>query len=285
MSNTLNNELQSLINDFDSLDLNNANIRRSGFQLLHDFFQKLMMHAGQKIGYPENVFIELGVKTRWILISRNLKNVCNPDGWNRLIDLVNRIRNAIQHNESHVPEKQKIERIRHHIPSFASWLIENSNVFVRQSPRYNFKQVFCLIAKRALISANFIFYQFGEEPPYFATLDLHWQIPFTDSIESYQDFKIAVKQLENRLDELINSDEILSSDLELVNSISDTVAFLKARKHLLTVNGTCPKCGSSITETSESSGGTIDDPEPRAIHYRIGCQNCDYEIENQIIDA
>ena len=73
-------------------------------------------------------------------------------------------------------------------------------------------------------------------------------------------------------------------DLERLVQLVKTISYFRGKEAVLLKHSVCPKCGGITKETDEYLGGTYDDPEPRGMHVRIGCEKCNYELCNETID-
>ena len=69
---------------------------------------------------------------------------------------------------------------------------------------------------------------------------------------------------------------------EIINLI-DVVCRFEGREYTFLENGTCPQCGGTIDETERASGGSMDDPQPTTIYYRVGCSNCEFTLNEESI--
>jgi len=147
-----------------------------------------------------------------------------------------------------------------------------------QSKNYTFKDTFYKYSEHYITEAKIILSEFGENTPY-AVCD---ELEFLE--DAYQQLPILMTYLKRRI-QLSKLENIEVMDLENLIKIVKIVSNFKGNEETLMSNGICPKCGGEIKETQTYfGGGTEYQPEPDGIFIRIGCQKCDYEVYQDIIN-
>lgn len=127
--------------------------------------------------------------------------------------------------------------------------------------------------------AEWIIQEYGEKPPYAAKPD------YSAELEEYpyQQLSELVQALQERLKNIAKLEDIERTDLEKLIQVVKLVSHFRGKEGVLLRYSVCPKCGGKIKETQRYFGGTCDDPEPDGLHYRVGCEKCDYELNSETI--
>ena len=73
------------------------------------------------------------------------------------------------------------------------------------------------------------------------------------------------------------------SDLKIIIESIEKKERIDGEKWAMVGRNICPKCGSKIKQTQTNFGGNEDDPEPDGIYYRVGCEKCDFYLEEDTI--
>ena len=79
-------------------------------------------------------------------------------------------------------------------------------------------------------------------------------------------------------------DELKKSDLDNLLFITRLVARFQGRDDMLVHLNRCPKCGGNIRQTSHTIGyKSYDSDEPTGEKYRIGCDKCNYTLDEDTV--
>jgi hypothetical protein len=74
------------------------------------------------------------------------------------------------------------------------------------------------------------------------------------------------------------------TELREIIILIDVVGRLEGREYTFLENDICPLCGNMIEETQDAYGGSMDDPQPTTIYYRVGCSKCDFLLHDESIN-
>jgi hypothetical protein len=151
------------------------------------------------------------------------------------------------------------------------------------NPRANEEPIISFIRSSALFDSGTLssaLAKFGGNLPYLLQDD------FVPQGENHPYFSIPtlLEYLNHRLPEIHYAKDIREEDFEAFMKITKLAERLDAKENLLLHNKICPKCGSKITERQIYHGCSESHPEPDAITYIIGCESCDYVINEETID-
>ena len=273
-------EYSRLLEIFDSQDLDDVHGRRTAYNPLYDYFQKLTVHIGIEFcGLKKEVFNNYQLNGRWGVICNCLILIEDPKKWNDLIKKLSKIRNGVEHNDSYDPDKDQLLKIRKDTEDFTEWIVEVAKEYYKKSKDFTFKEHFYIASKKYIERAESIIQEYGEEPPYITKLNSFMEF---EEIP-YQQLPELIKSLEERLKNIAKLEDIERSDLEVLIQLVKIISNLKGREEILISYPVCPKCGGEIKETQHYSGGGPEDP-PSEVYIRVGCQKCDYLIHDESID-
>jgi hypothetical protein len=263
-----------MLKTFDELKLDNIHERRMACKPLHDYFIILIRFVGVNLCELEESIVKMSsLKTRWENIKNCLEYVDEPKYWDEIVDNLHKIRVKVEHQDYFDPSKEILLNIRKETPNFKEWIIKASGDYKLQSKNYTFIDTFYKHSNHYINEAKIILSEFGEKTP-FAVRD---EFEFTS--DTYQQLPILMEYLQKRI-QLSKLQNIEVEDLENLIKIIKIVSNFRANEETLMSTGVCPKCGGDIKETQTYfGGGTEYQPEPDGVFIRIGCQECDYEIE------
>lgn len=264
-----------LLNLFDQLKLNTIHERRTAHKPLYDYFLKIILVVGVNLCCLNQNSLKIShLKTRW----ENVKSCLNDAGdikrWDSLINEMNHIRNAVEHDDDYDPSTERLITIRKEAPEFTSWLMTVSNDYYKKSVNFTFKESFFHIAMEYIRDAERIIDEYGENIPYAAKLESENFIEYP-----YTQISKLSKKVQETLKSIKELEDIKPSDLEDLIFMVVLTSHFKGREDVLRNSSICPKCGGAFMQTSTSvGGGTEEQPEPDYLHIRVGCQKCDYVL-------
>lgn len=267
-------EMQDLIY---RMELKNTAERRTVIKPLYDYFQRLLRDvAVRKCGLDDNTIKNTHLKVRWINVKACLECIEDPTGWDELINRLQNIRRSVEHDDYADPKKSNIEFIKEKIPEFTRWIINTSDKYHKKSLKFTFKESFYARLYHNLRKAESITYEYSMDDSGNHPIDLS---------DDYAQLKDIVQEYEDKIDKLKIKDDLDKYDLHILIKLNQILSKIEASEDILLELSICPKCGGKIETTQNNIGGnTENDPEPRGIFYRVGCQNCDYLIESEYID-
>lgn len=173
-----------------------------------------------------------------------------------------------------------MDRIREQILDFKRWIISTGKKYKKESSGFSFIQKFFELCRWYSVEAERIFSQYGENPPYTMKIDT-----LSSNVKNqYTKLKLLTERLSKRIQQINDITDIQKSDLTDLANLIKEIERIDAKENVLLHFGKCSNCGGNIIETQRSVGGNIDDPMPTAITYRLGCEKCDYTINEDTID-
>jgi hypothetical protein len=285
MINQENDAFSEILEIFDRQKLNNIPARRTAYKPLYDYFQKLLMEIEVEFfNLKQETLQTYQLNTRWAIIKDNLIYIEEPNfieeskNWDKLIQDIYNIRNGVEHNDYYDPKKDKLEDIRLKAPDFTKWLVRAAKEYYKISTNFTFKQSFYIMSNRYLYEAEGIFEEYGDIPPY--VLNSDYSIELGNS--PYQQLSELVIGLRERIKKKL--EDVERDDLEKLIQLVKIIYNFKGKEQVLRQFYICPRCGGKIKETESYYGGNTEEkPEPDGIHIRVGCQNCDYSIDDKFI--
>jgi hypothetical protein len=280
MDNEKRDAYSQILEAFDQLKLDNVHERRMASKPLYDFFMILLKEVGVALcGLDENSLKAYHLKTRWKNIKTHLSYIEDPKVWDDLVNELNNIRNDVEHKDYYYPKAQRLKEIREKALEFKDWIVRVGKEYYRQSKNFTFKEAFLKTVMEHVREADWMMHEFGESTPHAAKSEYS----LLDEKDEYLELKQSIKLLQGRLNNIADLEDLERPDLENLIKMVRIISQIRAREEILLKYSVCPKCGGKITETQRAVGGTADDPEPTAIVYRVGCENCDYELHSETI--
>ncbi len=281
MTQSSDDSLDLIIRKYDEINLEDDYNRRWAVKPLYDFFMRIILEVGVRLcEQHRNTYKNLALKTRWDIIKNCLSIVEEPSQWDQVIYTLQKERVRVEHNDYYIPDETVLGSIRENAFEFKDWVIENGKKYFRMSEGFSFLQKFNGIVRVYISRADYILGTFGNSLPTFAENDF---VPYGEEhpylrLSEVRDF------LQKRVFEIKSIDDLQKEDLEnLVTMITQTER-LDVKETSYLERNICPKCGSNIIDTEKAYGGSIDDPIPTTIVYRVGCENCDYEVHVENIE-
>ncbi|MCP4683120.1 MAG: hypothetical protein GY864_12360 [Desulfobacterales bacterium] len=274
-------EFPEMLKAFDDVELINIYKRRMAVKPLYDYFQKLTFLVGaEACGLNKNSLRSSHLRYRW----ESIRGCISIEGieisyeWDKLIKKIYDIRNKVEHNDEFDPQQNILVQIREKAPEFAQWLSSEAIVYIKKTQRYSFKQAFHRLLHEYVLDARIIIHAYGERTPHVASIGYLMK---EDELE-YHNLLDLSKALETKLSHFGELKDVERSDLENLIRIVKITSIMQAREELLSKDGVCPSCGGKIVESEEYvGGGPENQPEPDGVVYRVGCEKCEYEIDNE----
>ncbi len=267
-------DIENLLKLFDRLEKTEIHSRRIAYKPLYEFFQRLLISVGiQFCDLNERSLKISSLKTIWDQISPSLFVADNDvRRWNDLINNLQNIRTGVEHNLEHAPSLENLENIRKVAPKFYEWVMKTGESTWKKSKNFSFFESFYSMLKYYSREAESLLLEYGKAPP-------HISEPFEND---YVRMQHIFEMLEKRIKEISKIGDLTPQDF------GDLVELIRVVTEMRTVEGNlleksiCPKCGSEIGETQRNIGRTSE--EPSAIRVRIGCEKCDYTLNEETID-
>jgi len=281
MTEKASDRYSKILETFDSQKLESMYERRTACKPLYDYFQTLILEVGVKLcGLDQNTLKQTHLKARWAIVQYCLSYIDNTKDWEDMIREMSKIREKIEHNDEYDPMADRLREIRKRAPEFKDWIVRVAREYYKKSKDFTFKEAFYHLSDRYIAEAEWMLREYGEKTPYVAKPE------YSKELEEYpyQQLSELVKTLGDRLKDIASLGPIERTDLEKLVQLVKIISHLKGKEEILLRNSVCPKCGGAIKETQAYIGGTYDDQEPSAVHYRIGCEKCDYELDSETID-
>lgn len=274
--------LHPILCAFDSIDLDCEYRRRVAVKPLYDYFQRLILEvAVRHCSMNRNTLQNCHLKTRWDMIKSALALVEDPMKWDQLVKSLHNMRSSTEHYDYNTPKKQALVSIRKKAPEFADWILKIGKKYLEESKGFSFVEKFSLLANWYIRQTDWTLNLYGEEPPYSVESDY---VPLGED-HPYCRLKSLRDCLRSRIFEISRVDDLTKEDLDTLVELIKEIERLDAKETILLKYSVCPKCGEKIVDTQTPVGGSSDDPEPSAIIWRVGCENCDYVINSETINV
>lgn len=281
MTKTFEKYLSDILDTFDSIDLDTEYKKRVAVKPLYDYFQILILEVAVHLcGLNRNSMRNYHLKTRWDMIKRCLRLTEDPESWDALIYGLQKMRSSIEHNDYKLPSKVALLQTRKRAQQFKEWLLKVGKQYHKESKGFSFIQKFSVVSDWYIVQADWFLHKYGKEPPYSVKTD----ILLPEKEDTYKRLESLKNSIESRTREIDDIKDLKKEDLDNLVELVKEIERLDARENVFLQFNTCPKCGGKIVETETEFGGTPDDPMPSAITYRIGCENCDYEVVSETIE-
>ncbi len=272
---------QIILASYDAQDLTNQYQKRMAFYPLHDYFHLHILEIGVRFcGIPEVALKSCSIKVRWEHVKDVLSEIGNiPSEWDQVIRTLHNLRNKLAHEDA-VPNIRALEFIRSKAEEFSKWIIESGGNYFVQSSGFPLIQRFKKLARWYVNRADSILSEYGKTVPHYVLGNLRW---------TKEVFFIKIKSLKASAahagKSITSVAEITSSNLDGLISLITEIERLDARECVYLEFNICPLCGSKIVSSQQTLGGSFTDPVPTEIHYRIGCEKCDYEVMYETVQV
>ena len=274
--------LTEILNAFDSLDLDKEQQRRASVMSLYDYFRILTLEVGVPLcGINRNVLKQYLLRQRWQAVKECLSEIEDPSRWDEIIFRLHKMRNKIEHTDYRIPSKAALLEIRRRAPEFKAWITRVGKQYYGKSEGFSFIQKYSLLSSWYTGQADWMISLFGDEPPYC----VEREIVLPGEEPPYERLKSLRDAVESRSHDIDSIDDLTQDDLGNLVELIKVIERLDARESVFLQQNICPKCGGKITQTQRAVGGSAEEPMPYAVIYRIGCENCDYEIDSETIEV
>jgi hypothetical protein len=278
----MNKKYEGNLRSFDSLDLNDPYIRKVAYKLLYDPLKSLLVEVGSKLlGIRKGTLRSYAsLKLRWKIIKdvvqqENLTSLEELEKWSQLINEVDNVRQKAAHNENYYPSLDQLKRIREEIPNFCKRLI-----FVGEKlSNLPFKEQFCYRLRYYLFLAERVSKEFNEDS-YISQRITPLLLPLFPSKDyTLPNLIAASKKVLNEL----KKRDAKGNDLDLLVQLGNFISYFNGAESMLLSFNKCPKCGGNIKIKETYFGGSIEDA-PTGVTYRIGCEKCNYTLNEETFD-
>jgi len=277
LSPTFDEYLDGILSTFDSLDLKTEFNRRVAVKPIYDFYQILIVEVSVHLCRFDRKSMQIShLKTRWDLLKVALSTIDDPKKWDQLINQIQNARTSVEHTDYEIPSTDSLQKARKQAPEFKKWLMTVGQEYFKASKGFSFIQEYSILSRWYTGVADSIIDKYGEKLPFL--------IDTTIENTQYQTLKSVKERLEARALEIRTIDDLKKDDLHDLIELTKITENLEAKEGAFLRLNLCPKCGGKIVETQTSIGGNEEDPMPHSIIYRIGCEKCDYTVNEESID-
>jgi len=281
MTKTFEEYLAGFLDAFDSIDMASEFKRRMAVKPLYDYFQILILEiAVQLCGQNQNSIRPCHLKTRWDMIKNCVKLIEDPTKWDELIYELYNIRSSVEHNDYDIPNETALLRVRKQASEFKDWMLRVGKQYCEESKGFSFIQKYSVLSRWYIGEADWMLHLYGEKVPYSVESDY---VP-SEEEHPYVRLKSLRDNLDTRIREIDNIDDLKQGDLDNLVDLLKEIERLDAKEDVFLQFNRCPKCGGKIVNTERGVGGSPEDPMPYAVVYRVGCENCDYELNSETIE-
>jgi len=281
MTKTFEEYLAGFLDTFDSIDLDNEYKKRMAVKPLYDYFQILILEtAVQFCGQNRNSLKPCHLKTRWDMIKNCLKFIEDPKKWDELINELYNMRSSVEHNDYDIPNETTLLRVKERASEFKDWVLRVGRRYYEESKGFSFIQKYTVLSRWYIDQADWMLHLYGEKIPYSVKGDY----VFFEDEHPYERLKSLRDGIETRIREIDSIDDLKQGDLDNLVDLIKEIERLDAKEDVLLRFRICPKCGGKIINTERGVGGSPEDPIPYAVVYRVGCENCDYELNSETIE-
>jgi hypothetical protein len=277
----LENILTDRLKVFDSFDLDDESSRRVSLVPLYDLYLIILAYVGVRLCELNRAKFSGPLLTeRWTEVKKCLEKVGNiPQRYDDEIKNFHKIRNKTQHDEIYIPEKSRLLDFRKMWSEFLEWIIDIGNFHYKEViMNMTFTQRFIELSKSYIGRSDYVFDVYGDEPPFLTRSDVLFE-------DAYQELGECRNVLDSRLRKLHSANDITKEDFDSLIMLVTHIERIDAKEYVYLEREICPKCGGKISETQSIFGGSDEDPEPTSIRYRVGCEQCDFELHSETIDV
>lgn len=273
--------LTDILHTFDSFNLDKKYERRASVKPLYDYFQTVVLEVAVHFcGIIRKVLKRYFLPVRWKIIKGCLGEIEDPERWDEMISALQKMRSKTEHTPYWHPSKTALLQIRKKAIGFRDWMIRVGKQYYRESKGFSIIQRYSLLSKLYIGQADRMIHLFGDEIPYCAKRE--FALPGKE--HPYERLEPLMEAIESRNREINSVKDLTQEDLINLVELIKIAERLDARESVFLQQNICPKCGGKITQTQRTVGGS-EDSMPHTIIYRIGCNNCDYELDTETIDV
>lgn len=269
----------SILEAFDSFELNDIYLRRAACIPLYDYFQNIVFDVGvEYCSVPSDTLIPCQLKTRWNIVARLLSHIQEPpEKWDNLVKEVANVRNCVAHNDDCDPGSTKLQDIRNQADDFYKWFFGVAEQYYVESSEFSLAFLFHRTSMDYITQAENMIEEYGKNTPFSANLG-YSNGAYGDIYTSIHELKDA---LTDGLKELSKAKDLDKSHFEILIQLVETISLFRGREEALLRIYICPKCGSKIETTQEQFPKG---QEPTVVHIRTGCSKCDFVYNEDFED-
>jgi hypothetical protein len=276
----LNDYLERLLSNYKKLSKKDMSERRMAVKPLYDFYQRLLLEVGVKYFHlPQDTLLNYGLQSRWSIVKKYLEVMKRKtNDWDKIVRDLQKIRRSNEHNDFFDPDKKVLETAFERASQFIEYLLSAGEEYIRQSEGLTVIDQYRRITREYSMRTSMILRQYGSMTPESVKQDLH---PRDSKI--YSNFVPMRDTIQGRIPELKSIRDLSGDDLNLLFTLVREVERIDARENAYIQFGVCPRCGGKIVETERYLGGNEDEP-PDAVHVRIGCNKCEFNVIDETMD-
>jgi len=278
MSTRFDEYLNGILGAFDTINLQTEYNRRVAVKPLYDYYQILILEVTVHLcGFDRNSLRIQHLKTRWDIAKNALSMVEDPRKWDQLVNQLHNARSSVEHTDYEIPSETALINVRTQAPKFKEWILATGQNYHKASKGFSFIQEYSLLSRWYVGLADSIIDKYGEKQPYL--------IDTAGEDTEYRNLESVKTRLAARASEINAINDLRKEDLSDLIELTKITERLEAKESAFLRFNLCPKCGGKIAETERSVGGNYEDPMPSAVIYRVGCEKCDYTLNEETIDV
>lgn len=268
-----------LLQAFDNCNLADDIQRRGSYSYLYDYFQLTLSKVGEVMGCLNSIK-HYQINGRWGGVKARLDMIKSLNHWDKVIRKLSYVRNETEHKDRYFPKREDLDFIRSSAESFREELIATSNQYYKKMERLDFLERFKIFIDLNINEAEMILFQLKTEGP-----NVCAPIGINEEYDRYPlgELQDTIKKLKLRMGKLQTPNDISEDDLIALNRLIKTNAYMDGRTDALLQYSICPKCGGKVRDTEKYSGESSDG-SPTKVHIRTGCEDCDFVLNEEIID-
>ena len=269
-------ELKKCLDNYINVKSPDPDDRRQAVWPLHDYYMKVLRLAVLKYfnidsyaGSSESVI------RRWNVIYDCIKAITSDESelieWNGLIRMLHGFENDARHHDDDTrsPPLHRLDEINDNAIAFHNWLLEQGKKYSTYKKRKNISNSdlhLSGVARRLIGHIEYLESELGDNPVIFSIIK-----------EQYQEMVSKKRDLERIYQKGMSGIPLDRSESTLVTDLVEIKERVDGEKWTMVAQNKCPKCGGDIVSTHHYSGGAYDEP-PDYVHYRVGCNKCDFEV-------
>lgn len=144
---------ESLLTNFDELDLGDTAERRIGVYVLEEYYGKTMADVGREyIGLGEEIR-DMNLKAQWGKLRVRIESLDQyslPEEYSSLIPQLKAFRDDIAHDYDEIPPKPNLEKLRRRAPGWKEWLVEQAREYHEVERELDARQTMIQISRNTL---------------------------------------------------------------------------------------------------------------------------------------
>jgi uncharacterized protein with PIN domain len=271
-------ELKKCLDNYIKLKSPNPDDRRQAVWALHDYYMKVLRLAALEyfnIDIDKYAGSSESVIRRWNVIYDCIKAVVSDESelieWNSLIKMLHGFENDARHYDDDIrsPPLHRLDEINNKAVAFHNWLLEHGKKYFNYKKRNRISDSdlhLSGVARRLIGDIEYLESELGSDPD------------ITSIIKNqYQEMVSKKNDLELIYQKGISGASLDQSESALVTNLVEIKERIDGEKWARVAKNKCPKCGGTIVSTYRYSGGAYDEP-PNYVHWKVGCNKCDFEV-------